>query len=93
MRNCETCKYWQWFDDADGEESPYEDDGLGTCTVRPPVYIGVQPGTRPHSPLNWAQPVTIGRGGCGDWKKTNSAIGDIKREIPYGMDPDAQEVI
>lgn len=64
---CETCAFWEYFDRAEEDESEYEDAGLGTCKRRPPVFIGVQPDTRPYSPCNWTQPITTSMDGCGDW--------------------------
>jgi hypothetical protein len=69
---CETCAFWKYFDCAEKDESAYEDDDIGNCTRRPPVFIGVQPNTRPHSPCHWAQPITTGMDVCGDWSATPS---------------------
>lgn len=71
MKNikCETCKFWEYFDSASEDESGYEDDGVGTCKKSPPVFIGVQPGSRAYTPRNWEQPITLSSDGCGDWAK------------------------
>ena len=72
---CDGCKFWEYFDAAEEDESAYEDAGVGTCRRFPPAWIGnhqLENNTvqelRVFTPGKWEQPITTTYDWCGEFK-------------------------
>ena len=75
LARCDRCHYWDFFDTADSTEGVNGHETIGTCHRYPPQrskenanlrsIFGEPP--RAHSPRDWAQPIVLSTGRCGEF--------------------------